>query len=139
MVKALAAQGCKVAADEPGTLAYEFHYSPGDESLVILETYADSAAHLAHMSADGFGEYMGSLMALVDSAEFVVLGEPAPEHAAALSTIPGVPKVLGANPRHDFYATVWFHLTRSIRTQTRFASLRTSRSPAVPNTNPRCR
>ena len=32
---------------------------------------------------------MSSLMALIDSVEFVVLGEPTPEHAAALSSIPG--------------------------------------------------
>jgi hypothetical protein len=41
------------------------------------------------MQADGFGELMGGLMALFDSVEFVVLGEPTPEHAAALSSIPG--------------------------------------------------
>ena len=35
------------------------------------------------MQADGSGEYMNNLMALFDSAEFVVLGEPTPEHAAA--------------------------------------------------------
>lgn len=88
-VKALALQGCKVANDEPGTLSYEWHYSPEQGSLVVLESYADSAAHLAHMQADGFGELMGGLMALFDSVEFVVLGEPTPEHTAALSSIPG--------------------------------------------------
>jgi quinol monooxygenase YgiN len=88
-VKALVAQGCKVAAGEPGTLGMSFHYSPEQGDLVILESYADSAAHLLHMQAEGFGEYMGKLMALFDSVEFAVLGEPTPEHAAALSSIPG--------------------------------------------------
>lgn len=88
-VKALAAEGCRVAADEPGTLSYDWHYSPEQGSLVLLESYADSDAHLAHMQADGHGEFMGGLMALIDSVEFVVLGEPTPEHAAALSSVPG--------------------------------------------------
>lgn len=88
-VTALAAEGCKVAADEPGTLTYDWHYSPEQGCLVLLETYADSDAHLAHMQADGHGEFMGGLMALIDSVEFVVLGEPTPERAAALASVPG--------------------------------------------------
>ncbi len=27
-VKALAAEGCRVAAEEPGTVSYDWHYSP---------------------------------------------------------------------------------------------------------------
>ncbi|HEX6658961.1 MAG TPA: antibiotic biosynthesis monooxygenase family protein [Ilumatobacter sp.] len=88
-VTALAAEGCKVAAGEPGTLVYDWHYSPEQGSLVLLESYADSDAHLAHIQADGHGEFMGSLMALIDSVEFVVLGEPTAEHAAALASVPG--------------------------------------------------
>ena len=88
-VKALAAEGCRIAADEPGTLTYDWHYSPEQGSLVLLESYADSDAHLAHMQADGHGEFMGGLMALIDTVEFVVLGEPTAEHAAALSSVPG--------------------------------------------------
>ncbi len=88
-VRALAAEGCRVAADEPGTLTYDWHYSEDQGSLVVLEAYADSAAHLEHMQADGHGEFMGRLMALIDSMEFYVLGEPTPEHAAALSNVPG--------------------------------------------------
>lgn len=88
-VKALAAEGCRVAADEPGTLTYDWHYSEEQDSLVLLESYADSAAHFAHMGADGHEEFMGRLMALIDSLDFVVLGEPTPEHADALATVPG--------------------------------------------------
>ena len=87
--EALAAEGCKVAADEPGTLTYDWHYSEEHGSLVLLESYADSNAHLTHMQADGHGEFMGSLMELIDSLDFVVLGEPTPEHAEALSEVPG--------------------------------------------------
>lgn len=85
----LAAEGCTVAADEPGTLTYDWHYSAEHGSLVLLETYADSSAHLSHMHADGHGEFMGSLMALIDSVEFVVLGQPTAEHAKALGAVPG--------------------------------------------------
>jgi quinol monooxygenase YgiN len=86
---ALAAEACRAAADEPGTLTYDWHYSEEHGSLVVLETYADSSAHLSHMQADGHGELMGGLMALIDSLEFFVLGEPTAEHAAALAAVPG--------------------------------------------------
>lgn len=88
-VTSLAAEGCEVAANEPGTLTYDWHYSAEHGGLVILETYADSAAHLVHMQADGHGEFMGTLMGLIDSLEFFVLGEPTPEHAEALANVPG--------------------------------------------------
>ncbi len=88
-LKALAAEGCRVVANEPGTLTYDWHYSEEHESLVLLETYADSSAHLSHMQADGHGQFMGSLMALIDSLEFYVLGEPTAEHAEALAAVPG--------------------------------------------------
>jgi quinol monooxygenase YgiN len=86
---ALAVEACEVAAEQPGTLAYDWHYSEAHGSLVLLETYADSAAHLSHMRADGHGELMGSLMALIDSLEFFVLGVPTAEHAEALAAVPG--------------------------------------------------
>jgi hypothetical protein len=41
------------------------------------------------MHADGHGELMGNLMALINSMEFFVLGEPTAEHAEALAAIPG--------------------------------------------------
>lgn len=86
---ALATEGCEVAAEEPGTLIYDWHYSEEHGSLVVLEAYADSSAHLSHMQADGHGAFMGRLMALIDGMEFYVLGEPTAEHAAALASVPG--------------------------------------------------
>jgi quinol monooxygenase YgiN len=88
-VKALATEACKVAAGEPGTLTYDWHYSEEHGTVVVLETFADSSAHLSHMQADGHGELLGSVMALVDSVEFFVLGEPTAEHAQALAAVPG--------------------------------------------------
>jgi quinol monooxygenase YgiN len=89
-LKALEVEGCKVAADEPGTLTYDWYYSEEHGSLVLLETYADSSAFLSHMQADGHDEFFGSLMALIDSLEFIVLGEPTAVLAEALATVPGV-------------------------------------------------
>lgn len=86
---ALATEACKVAAEEPGTLIYDWHYSEELGSLVLLEAYVDSSAHLSHMQADGHSELMGSLMALIDSLEFYVLGEPTAEHSEALASVPG--------------------------------------------------
>ena len=77
-VTALAAKACTAAA-----------YSKEQGCLVVLESYADSAAHFANMQADGHDEMMGTLMALIDSIEFVVLGAPTAEHIAALSKVPG--------------------------------------------------
>ena len=88
-VKALATEACRVAEDQPGTLVYDWRYSDEHRSLVVLETYANSAAHIAHMQAEGHGDVMGSLMALIGSIEFFVLGEPTAEHAEALRSVPG--------------------------------------------------
>ena len=82
-VKALATEACRVAADQPGTLVYDWHYSDEHRSLVVLETYANSAAALAHMQAAGSAG-LESLMALIGSIEFFVLGEPTAEPAACM-------------------------------------------------------
>lgn len=55
----------------------------------MLESYADSSAHLAHMQGDGHGDFMASLMTLIDSMDFYVLGEPTAEHAEGLAAVPG--------------------------------------------------
>lgn len=46
---------------------YDCHYSEKRVSRVLVEMYADSSAHFAHMQADGHGEFMGTLMGLIDS------------------------------------------------------------------------
>jgi quinol monooxygenase YgiN len=88
-IKSLAEESCRAVRDQPGTLTYDWHYSDEQGSLVLLEIYADSAAHIAHMQADGHGDMMATLMALIGSIEFYVLGEPTAEHAAMLSAVPG--------------------------------------------------
>lgn len=88
-LKALATAGCKVVADEPGTLSYDWGYSEAEGSLILLETYADSTAHFSHMQADGHNKFMGSIMSMIDSMEFFVLGNPTAEHVEALGAVPG--------------------------------------------------
>lgn len=88
-IEALAQLACRAVADQPGTLVYDWHYSDEYGILIVLETYTDSAAHIAHMQADGHEEMMGSLMALIGSIEFYVLGGPTAEHAEMLSAVPG--------------------------------------------------
>jgi quinol monooxygenase YgiN len=88
-VTALAVRACQAAAGEPGTLRYDWHYAEEHGSLLVLETYADSSAHLAHMGTEGHGELMSSFMGLIDALEFFVLGEPSTEHREALAGIPG--------------------------------------------------
>lgn len=88
-IRALAEAACRSARDQVGTLTYDWHYSDEHRSLVVLEIYADSAAHIAHMQAEGHGEMMGKLMALIGSIEFHVLGQPTAEHAAMFSAVPG--------------------------------------------------
>jgi hypothetical protein len=41
------------------------------------------------MQPDGHGELMGSLIALIESLEFFILGEPTAEHAEALASVTG--------------------------------------------------
>ena len=88
-ITALARDACRSVQDQPGTLVYDWHYSDEHRSLVVLESYADSAAHIAHMQVEGHGDMMASLMALIGSMEFYVLGEPTAEHAEMLSAVPG--------------------------------------------------
>jgi quinol monooxygenase YgiN len=88
-IEALAQSACRAVQDQPGTLIYDWHYSDEHGSLVVLEAYADSEAHITHMHAEGHGDMMASLMALIGSLEFYVLGEPTAEHAAMLSAVPG--------------------------------------------------
>src|SRR3977135_1367903 len=42
------------ARNQPGTLAYEWYISPDGGTVHVVETYADSAAVVAHHVSDGF-------------------------------------------------------------------------------------
>ena len=41
-------------SNEPGTLAYEWYISPDGGTVHVVETYADSAAVVAHHVSEGF-------------------------------------------------------------------------------------
>ena len=86
---ALAAHACKVAADEPGTLL--------TTGTTQRSTEASSCSRPARTHPLTFPVCRRTVTVnswaasweLIDSLEFVVLGEPTPEHAAALSSVPG--------------------------------------------------
>jgi quinol monooxygenase YgiN len=63
---------------EPGTLVYEWYISPDGGTVQIFETYADSAAVVAHHVGDGFmvHNWAGRFLDCVDSSRCVVLGGP---------------------------------------------------------------
>ena len=42
------------AKNEPGTLSYEWYISPDGGAVHVVETYADSAAVVAHHVSEGF-------------------------------------------------------------------------------------
>lgn len=42
------------ARDQPGTLSYEWYISPDGAAVHVVETYADSAAVVAHHVSEGF-------------------------------------------------------------------------------------
>jgi quinol monooxygenase YgiN len=65
-------------SSEPGTLAYEWYVSDDESSVHVVETYADSAAVVAHHVSEGFAlhNWAGRFMDCVDVTRVVVYGNP---------------------------------------------------------------
>src|SRR5467141_387485 len=63
---------------EPGTLAYEWYISHDGGTVHVVETYADSAAVVAHHVSEGFAlhNWAGRFMDCVDVTRIVVYGDP---------------------------------------------------------------
>ena len=63
---------------EPGTLAYEWYISPDGRTIHVVETYADSAAVVAHHVSEGFAlkNWAGRFMECVDVTRVVAYGDP---------------------------------------------------------------
>src|SRR3979490_1270377 len=63
---------------EPGTLAYEWYISDDSGTVHVVETYADSAAGVAHHVSEGFGwhNWARRFMDCVDVTRVVVYGDP---------------------------------------------------------------
>src|SRR5258708_36066659 len=66
------------ARNEPGTLAYEWYISQDGGTIHVVETYADSAAVVAHHVSEGFilRNWAGRFMDCVDVTRVVVYGDP---------------------------------------------------------------
>ena len=66
------------ARTQPGTLAYEWYISPDGGTVHVVETYADSAAVVAHHVSEGFAlhNWTGRFMDCVDVTRVVVYGDP---------------------------------------------------------------
>ena len=63
---------------EPGTLAYEWYISQDGSTVHVVETYADSAAVVAHHVSEGFAlhNWAGRFMDCVEVTRVVVYGDP---------------------------------------------------------------
>jgi quinol monooxygenase YgiN len=65
-------------SNEPGTLAYEWYISYDGGNVHVVETYADSAAVVAHHVSEGFAlkNWAGRFMDCVDARHVVAYGDP---------------------------------------------------------------
>ncbi len=66
------------ARTQPGTLAYEWYISPDASAISVVETYADSAAVVAHHVSEGFAlqNWVRRFADCVDVTRVVVYGDP---------------------------------------------------------------
>jgi len=67
---------------EPGTLGYEWFFSADQRQCRLLETYADSAAVLAHFQGPAVTQLVPQLMPLCRLDRFEIYGDPGPEVTA---------------------------------------------------------
>ena len=74
----------KVKANEPGAEKYEWYLNPEETVCMVLETYSDSNAVLAHMG--NVGGLLGELTGISDfSGE--LFGNPSDELKAAIAPL----------------------------------------------------
>ncbi len=66
------------ARNQPGTLAYEWYISPDGGAVHVVETYADSAAVVAHHISEGFllQNWPRRFADCVDVTRVAVYGDP---------------------------------------------------------------
>ena len=74
---------------QPGTLAYEWYISPDGGTVHVVETYADSAAVVAHHVSEGFAlqNWARRFTDCVDVARVVVYGDPNAEARVILDRL----------------------------------------------------
>ena len=66
------------ARSQPGTLQYEWYISPDGGAIHVVETYADSAAVVAHHVSEGFAlqNWAGRFMDCVEVTRVTAYGDP---------------------------------------------------------------
>jgi quinol monooxygenase YgiN len=66
------------AKDQPGTLSYEWYISDDGSTVHVVETYANSAAVVAHHVSEGFAlkNWAGRFMECVDVTRVNAYGDP---------------------------------------------------------------
>jgi len=66
------------AKDQPGTLSYEWYISDDGSTVHVVETYADSAAVVAHHVSEGFAlkNWAGRFMDCADVTRVNAYGDP---------------------------------------------------------------
>lgn len=66
------------ARNQPGTLAYEWYISNDGGTVHVVETYADSAAVVAHHVSEGFEfkNWAGRFVDCVDVNRVTAYGDP---------------------------------------------------------------
>lgn len=79
----LAAQLLETAQNEPGTLCYDWFFDGDGTRCVVLETYRDSDAVLAHLA--GAGANLIRLVELGGGVHLDVFGDPTPTLREALA------------------------------------------------------
>lgn len=72
-------------ANEPDTLAYEWHTSADGSTVHIYERYADSAAVMTHLG--GFQPFAGRFMEILTPQRFTVYGPASDEVKEALAVL----------------------------------------------------
>jgi len=97
-MKQLVAQIVAAAQKDPGTLEYEWNVNAAQDTIAVVERYADSAALIEH--GKGFGAFAKQFFALAKPISFLVFGAP---DAAAKKAIAGL---------HPVYMTTFDGFTR---------------------------
>jgi quinol monooxygenase YgiN len=72
---------------EPGTLAYDWHFSPDNKSCRLIEEYADAKAVEAHTEGPVVKTLVPKMLEVSTITSFEVYGDPGPKASQALSHI----------------------------------------------------
>jgi quinol monooxygenase YgiN len=80
--KALAAELLEITNGDPGTVRYDWYLSDDNTRCVLRETYADSAAVLAHLPL--VNDHLTRIAEISGGIEADILGDPSPELQAMM-------------------------------------------------------